>query len=102
MSDRRAIPSPGPDCSPFVLLDDARAEGAVAARLFVEPVDVMTARSAAEVPALLSALEAAQARGLYIAGYLSYEAGKGLAPAWRKSAEAEAEDMPLGWFGLFE
>src|SRR3546814_6635308 len=76
MAGGEAIPVPGPGCPPFVLLDDARAEGAVAARLFADPVEVLTAHSAAEVPALLSALEAAQARGLHAAGYLAYEAGK--------------------------
>lgn len=102
MTSGDAIPVPGPGCPPFVLLDDARAEGATAARLFVRPVEVLTARSAAEVPALLSALEAAQARGLHAAGYLAYEAGKGLAPAWRGAVEAESGEALPGWFGLFE
>jgi para-aminobenzoate synthetase/4-amino-4-deoxychorismate lyase len=101
MTGGDAIPLPGPDCVPFVLLDDARAEGAAAARLFVDPVEVLTAHSAAEVPALLSALEAAQPRGLHAAGYLTYEAGKALAPAWRGAVDAETGDAPLGWFGLF-
>lgn len=101
MTGSAAIPLPGPDCPPFVLLDDARVEGAAAARLFVDPVDVLTAYSAAEVPALLSALEAAQARGLHAAGYLTYEAGKALAPAWRGAVDTETGDAPLGWFGLF-
>ena len=101
MTGGDAIPVPGPDCPPFVLLDDARAEGAAAARLFVDPVEVLTAHSAAEVPALLSALEAAQRRGLHAAGYLTYEAGKALAPAWRGAVDAEAGAAPLGWFGLF-
>ncbi|MHA4835244.1 aminodeoxychorismate synthase component I [Sphingopyxis sp. MSC1_008] len=101
MTGGDAIPLPGPGCPPFVLLDDARAEGAAAARLFVDPVEVLTAWSAAEVPALLAALEAAQARGLHAAGYLTYEAGKALAPAWRGAVDAETGDAPLGWFGLF-
>lgn len=102
MAKGNVIPHPGPGCAPFVLLDDARAEGAAAARLFVDPVEVLGAHSAAEVPALLAALEAAAARGLHAAGYLSYEAGKGLAPAWRGPAEVEVGDAPLAWFGLFE
>jgi para-aminobenzoate synthetase/4-amino-4-deoxychorismate lyase len=101
MTGGDAIPLPGPGCPPFVLLDDARTEGAAAARLFVDPVEVLTACSAVEVPALLSALEAAQARGLHAAGYLTYEGGKALAPAWRGAVDAEAGDTPLGWFGLF-
>lgn len=101
MTGGDAIPVPGPDCPPFVLLDDARAEGAAAARLFVDPVEVLTAHSAADVPALLSALDAAQSRGLHAAGYLTYEAGKALAPAWRGAVDPETGAAPLGWFGLF-
>jgi para-aminobenzoate synthetase/4-amino-4-deoxychorismate lyase len=96
---------PGPGCPPFVLLDDARAEGAVAARLFTDPVDTVAARTAADVPALLDALEAARRRGLFAAGYLAYEAGKGLASARRGPAcegEGGGDGAPLGWFGLFE
>ena len=88
---------------PFVLLDDARNEGAVAARLFRGPVDTLTAESPADVPALLGALDAARSRGLHAAGYLCYEAGKGLSSAWRSAdIGASRADAPLGWFGLFE
>lgn len=97
-----SIPPIGERAAPFVLLDDARVEGAAAARLFVGPVDVLTAHSVAEVPALLAALEMAQARGLHAAGYLTYEAGKGLAPAWRGGIDANAEKSLIGWFGLFD
>ncbi len=103
MAGEAVIPLAGPGSPPFVLLDDARAEGAAAARLFVDPVEILVAHCAAEIPALLSALEAAQARGLYAAGYLAYEAGKGLAPAWRGPIETAAapDAAPLGWFALF-
>ena len=95
------IAFPGPDSRPFVLLDDARADGAASARLFVDPVEVLTAATAADVPALLAKLETAVARGLHAAGFLAYEAGKGLAPAWRGAVGGAAGTMPLGWFGLF-
>ncbi|WP_176473490.1 aminodeoxychorismate synthase component I [Sphingopyxis sp. GW247-27LB] len=101
MTHDAAIPVPGPGSPPFVLLDDARAEGAVPARLFRDPVEVLTARRASEVPALLDALEAARARGLHAAGYLAYEAGRGLAPAWRGPGGDEG-DAPIAWFGLFD
>ncbi|WP_432769328.1 MAG: aminodeoxychorismate synthase component I [Sphingopyxis sp.] len=91
-----------PDTRPFVLLDDARVSGAVPARLFRDPVDILDANRAADVPALLTALDAARARGLHAAGYLAYEAGKGLAPAWRRASDDDGGAMPLGWFGLFE
>lgn len=102
MSRSDALPLPGPGCAPFVLLDDARAEGAVAARLYRDPVEVLRADGAADVPALFDALETAGRRGLHAAGYLAYEGGKGLAPAWRGAPPAGEGDAPLGWFGLFE
>lgn len=96
------MPPTGEGAAPFVFLDDARADGAARARLFRDPVGTLVATTAAEIPALLDAIEAAQARGLHAAGYLAYEAGKGLAPAWRGAADGGAGDTPLGWFGLFE
>lgn len=102
MAGEAAIPVPGPGCPPFVLLDDARAEGAVPARLFLNPVEIITAHSPGEVTALLAKLEEAPGRGLHAAGYLAYEAGKGLSPAWRGAVDAGREDAPLAWFGLFE
>ncbi|NIJ37959.1 para-aminobenzoate synthetase/4-amino-4-deoxychorismate lyase [Sphingopyxis panaciterrae] len=96
----------GEGAAPFVLLDDARQSGAAPARLFRNPVDIIVAAGAADIPALLDALDAANARGLHVAGYLAYEAGRGLAPAWRGAVaggpDGADEDMPLGWFGLFE
>jgi para-aminobenzoate synthetase/4-amino-4-deoxychorismate lyase len=102
MTGDAAIPVPGSGCPPFVLLDDARALGAAAARLFRDPVEILTARHATEIDNLLTALEAAQGRGLHVAGYLAYEAGKGLAPAWRGAIDDDDDVAPLGWFGLFE
>ncbi len=102
MTDDAAIPLAGPGSPPFVLLDDARAKGAAPSRLFCDPVEVLTARSPREVPALLDALEAAQRRGLHAAGYLAYEAGSGLASASRGLGSDEAAGAPLGWFGLFD
>lgn len=102
MAHDTAIALPGPGRPPFVLLDDARAEGAVAARLFTDPVETIVAPAAADVPALLDALAAAGRRGLHAAGYLAYEAGQGLASAWRAPVGAAAGDgAPLGWFALF-
>lgn len=103
MADEVTIPKAKPGAAPFVLLDDARAQGAAAARLFIDPVEVLTAPAATDVPDLLAALQAAQARGLHAAGYLAYEAGKALAPAWRGPVGPAVEaGAPLGWFGLFE
>ena len=46
-------------------------------------VDVLVAATAAEVPGVLAAVEAAAARGLWAAGYVGYDAAPGLDPALR-------------------
>ena len=89
------------DGRPFVLLDDARSDGPAAARLFDHPVDTLVAGKAEELPGLIDALQDAQLRGLHVAGYLGYEAGRGFAAAWRSQVGAHGQG-PLGWFGLFE
>ncbi|MBP6737595.1 MAG: aminodeoxychorismate synthase component I, partial [Rhodobacteraceae bacterium] len=60
---------------------------------------VLVAQTAAEVPALLAELDAARARGLWLAGWLGYEAGYGLEP---KLAGLEPEGGgPRAVFGLY-
>lgn len=60
---------------------------------------VLVAQTAAEVPALLAELDAARARGLWLAGWLGYEAGYGLEP---KLAGLEPEGgVPRAVFGLY-
>lgn len=83
--------------APFVLLDDARPDGANV-RLYRDPVRIVTAQTAEEVQAALDALDAARAQGLHAAGYLAYEAGHALEPKLGTPATAG----PLLWFGLFE
>ena len=83
--------------APFVLLDDARPGGADA-RLYRDPVRIVTAHLPGEVQPALDALDAARAAGLHAAGYLAYEAGHALEP----KLAAAASRGPLLWFGLFE
>ncbi|WP_404336023.1 aminodeoxychorismate synthase component I [Sphingomonas sp. MMS12-HWE2-04] len=87
---------PGP--APYVLLDDARANGAPA-RLYVRPVEIVEATTIEAVRPALDRLRGARARGLHAAGFLHYEAGGAFElAAWR-------DDPPEGrllWFGLFE
>ncbi|MET3724984.1 aminodeoxychorismate synthase component I [Sphingomonas trueperi] len=80
---------------PFVLLDDARADGE--ARLYVDPVEIVVAHRLDEIAPALDRLRAAASEGLDAVGWLAYEAGAALEPA------APARDMegPLLWFGLF-
>jgi para-aminobenzoate synthetase / 4-amino-4-deoxychorismate lyase len=85
--------------TPFILLDDARDEGAAPARLYTDPVEIITTRDAHEVPALLAKLKSGEA---HVAGFLSYGAGHSLEPKLASSARSAAEDAPpLLWFGLF-
>jgi para-aminobenzoate synthetase / 4-amino-4-deoxychorismate lyase len=96
------LPQPSAGTPPFVLLDDARASGAAAARLFFSPVDVLTAEQAADIPRLLDALREACGRGLHAAGYIGYDAGTGFAPAARAPLDMAPVMAPVAWFGLFE
>jgi para-aminobenzoate synthetase/4-amino-4-deoxychorismate lyase len=89
---------------PFVLLDDARAEGASDAHLFENPRELFVARRPDEVLAVLGAAEAARVRsGGTLAGYLAYEAGLALEPRLLPRAAARSgAGGPLVWFGLFD
>lgn len=81
---------------PFVLLDDARAGGAPA-RLYRDPVEIVAADDASDVPGALERLRAARARGLHAAGYMSY--GASGAPLWfglfRDYVEIPSAEVPL-------
>jgi para-aminobenzoate synthetase/4-amino-4-deoxychorismate lyase len=87
---------------PFVLIDDARGDGA--GRLFEQPRDLFVARRPEDVvPVLAAAEEARRNSGASLAGYIAYEAGLALEPrlaarAGRRSGAAG----PLVWLGLFD
>ena len=83
--------------APFVLLDDARADGA-GARLYADPVEIVAADRPEAVAAALERVRDAAGRGLHAAGYLTYEAGAALMP---RGVPARAVAGPLLWFGLF-
>ncbi len=90
--------------APFVLLDDARAQGASDALLYENPREIFIARQPGEVLGMLFAAEEARmASGGHLAGYLAYEAGLAmeakLAPL---AARRSGADGPLLWFGLFD
>ena len=67
--------------------------------LFQEPVQILVARSAEEVPGILDRVEEAVNREqLYAAGYISYES----APIFEASFVVLAGSrIPLAWFGLY-
>ncbi|MEQ1548572.1 MAG: aminodeoxychorismate synthase component I [Chakrabartia sp.] len=88
---------------PFILLDDARAQGASPTRLYRNPVRIIETYLATEVPAALDALANAQKEGFHTAGFLSYEAGQALEPKLKASARASDDpNLPLLWFGIFD
>jgi para-aminobenzoate synthetase / 4-amino-4-deoxychorismate lyase len=91
------------DRAPFVLFDDARAEGAADAHLFENPREVFIARRPTEVAKVLARAEAARAHGGTLAGYIAYEAGLALEPKLTPLAEARSGAAgPLVWLGLFD
>lgn len=88
--------------APFILLDDARPDGASPARLYRDPVELVVARRPAEVEAALARIEALRAAGHHMAGYLAYELGLCLEERLMPLAAARCgADGPLLWFGAF-
>jgi para-aminobenzoate synthetase / 4-amino-4-deoxychorismate lyase len=68
---------------------------------FARPLEIVSARSPAEVMPALRHIEAqALTRRLYAAGYLAYEA----APAFDTALQVRSSSpaLPLAWFGLYE
>ena len=79
--------------------------GATPSFRLVGPIGVLEATRAGEVVPVLEGAEAAAGRGLWIAGFVSYEAAPGLDPALvvrdRDPDDAFA-GLPLAWFAMFE
>ena len=87
---------------PFVLLDDARSQGASDARLYRGAAEVICARRADEVLPALARIEALAGEGWHLAGHIAYEAGLALEPRLAPLAAARSgADGPLVWFGAF-
>jgi para-aminobenzoate synthetase/4-amino-4-deoxychorismate lyase len=71
----------------------------------VGPAGVLEARRLDEVTGVLAAAEQAAARGLWVAGYVAYEAAPGLDPALRVRSPGRDDPFaaaPLAWFAMFE
>ncbi|WP_421850687.1 aminodeoxychorismate synthase component I [Novosphingobium sp.] len=85
--------------APFILLDDARIEGAGPARLYTAPEEIVAARQPEEVAAALARIGSAPGRW---AGMIAYEAGLALEErlATRLPARTGAAG-PLVWFARF-
>ncbi len=84
-----------------VLLDTvASHEGDQRTLLFSHPVEELVARSLDDVPHVLEGLDTLSRRGLWLAGFLTYEAGYGLEETFRREPIDERE--PLAWFGAYQ
>ncbi|MDE2560817.1 MAG: aminodeoxychorismate synthase component I [Sphingomonadales bacterium] len=85
---------------PFILLDDARTEGASDARLYLDPRAIVVARRPDEVAGALARIGA---DGGHWAGYFAYEAGLALegrlAP---RTPGRTGASGPLVWFARFD
>jgi para-aminobenzoate synthetase/4-amino-4-deoxychorismate lyase len=71
----------------------------------VEPVGVLEATRAGEVVATIEAAEAAAGRGLWVAGFVTYEAAPGLDSALivrPRDVDDPFAALPLAWFAMFE
>ena len=90
----------GAEGEPFILLDDARSGGPRPVRLYRQPLATVTAERVEDVEPALDQLRRASRDGLYLAGFLTYEAGLAFEP--RLGGCATETAGPLLWFGLFE
>lgn len=100
-ANNSAMPKLPTDGTPFVLLDDARVDGAVPARLLTDPVEIIAASVPQEVEAALDVIGEWQAAGHHAAGFIAYEAGHALEPAQADRAAPLPGDWPLVWFARF-
>jgi para-aminobenzoate synthetase / 4-amino-4-deoxychorismate lyase len=83
--------------------DDMTEDGA-SFRL-VSPVGVLEARTLTEVLPTIRAAEAAATRGLWVGGFVAYEAAPGVDPTLavrERPAGDPFEEVPLAWFAMFE
>jgi para-aminobenzoate synthetase/4-amino-4-deoxychorismate lyase len=84
---------------PHLRFDFADPAGRRAPLIFEHPVEIVVAADVRDVRRAMQDVEAGLRRGLYAAGYVSYEA----APAFDAALTTrEPSGPPLVWFGLFE
>ncbi len=85
---------------PFVLFDDNSSPKG-RCFLFSDPDRVLVCEKPEDVPATLDAIEAAQRKGFFAAGFLSYELGYVLEPKLRRLLP-KSQSLPLIWMGIFQ
>lgn len=82
---------------PYVVFEDGRDGRTL---LFDQPEEIIVAREPGEVTAAFERMEAASRRGLYLAGYASYELGYALEPKFSTQTTPRPR-TPLLLFGAF-
>ncbi|TNE59641.1 MAG: aminodeoxychorismate synthase component I [Alphaproteobacteria bacterium] len=70
-------------------------------RSYAQPIKVISAFEPEDLPAAFQELTQAQAEGLYLAGFLSYEAGYALEPKLQSHLAPQTE-FPLLWFVAYK
>jgi para-aminobenzoate synthetase / 4-amino-4-deoxychorismate lyase len=83
---------------------DDLTSGGTSFRL-VGPVGVVEARRPDEVADVIAAAETSAQRGLWVGGFVTYEAAPGLDPALAvrtRDPDDPFAEMPLAWFAMFE
>ncbi|MBV7258787.1 aminodeoxychorismate synthase component I [Erythrobacter crassostreae] len=89
--------------TPFLLLDDARDEGAADTLFYEAPREIFVAYRSDQVEEVLAKAEAARRVGGHLAGYIAYEAGLSLEPKLAALADGRTGAAgPLVWLGLFD
>ena len=83
--------------SPFVLFDDARVGATSPARLYRDPLEIVSTDDPAQVARLIDHVGAASG---HWAGFMGYEAGLALEP--RLARRIRRSGLPLLWFARFE
>ncbi|ADV82505.1 aminodeoxychorismate synthase component I [Terriglobus saanensis] len=95
-SEFRRLAAETPDS---VLLETARASAHTAkSYLFLHPERILTATTLSDIPALFQQIDQALSEGLYVAGYLTYEAGYAFEPSLHTLAPALGR---LAWFAVY-
>lgn len=79
----------------------ARFDDAISglSRVLTDPVRSLSTRDPSEVRSVLAEAASASREGMWVAGYVSYEAAAAFDPAL---ATKKSSGEPLAWFGVFE
>jgi para-aminobenzoate synthetase/4-amino-4-deoxychorismate lyase len=85
-----------------VLLETARQDSeSDKSLLFLNPLRVLTAYTADELPKLLEEVDSLTARDQYVAGYFAYECGEAFVGLTDCGFDQARGDSPLAWLGIY-